>query len=93
MLRLASGRFASRTGAYWAIALTGYVVQMAAVPMMALAGAWWAAALLIILERTGKAIRNPAANFMMSRAGEQIGQGGRSACTRRWIRPARWRGR
>ena len=74
VLRLASGRIASRTGAYWAIALAGYVVQMAAVPMMALAGAWWAA-LLIILERTGKAIRNPAANFMMSRAGEQIGQG------------------
>jgi predicted MFS family arabinose efflux permease len=48
---------------------------MAAVPAMALAGAWWAAAALIILERTGKAIRNPAANFMMSRAGEQIGQG------------------
>jgi predicted MFS family arabinose efflux permease len=75
VLRLASGRIASRTGAYWAIALAGYVVQMAAVPMMALAGAWWAAALLIILERTGKAIRNPAANFMMSRAGEKIGQG------------------
>ncbi|MFL5238789.1 MAG: MFS transporter [Rhizomicrobium sp.] len=75
VLRLASGRIASRTGAYWAIALAGYVVQMAAVPAMALAGAWWAAALLIILERTGKAIRNPAANFMMSRAGEQIGQG------------------
>ncbi|HSC18716.1 MAG TPA: MFS transporter, partial [Rhizomicrobium sp.] len=33
------------------------------------------AAALIILERTGKAIRNPAANFMMSRAGEHIGQG------------------
>src|SRR5947208_7343087 len=75
VLRLASGRIASRTGAYWGIALAGYVVQMAAVPAMALAGAWWAAALLIILERTGKAIRNPAANFMMSRAGEQIGQG------------------
>jgi predicted MFS family arabinose efflux permease len=50
-------------------------VQMAAVPAMALTGAWWAAAALIILERTGKAIRNPAANFMMSRAGEKIGQG------------------
>jgi len=75
VLRLLSGRIASRTGAYWAIALAGYVLQMAAVPAMALAGAWWAAAALIILERTGKAIRNPAANFMMSRAGEQIGQG------------------
>ncbi len=75
VLRLASGRLAERTGAYWAIALAGYVVQMAAVPAMALAGAWWAAAALIIVERTGKALRNPAANTMMSKAGEQIGQG------------------
>jgi predicted MFS family arabinose efflux permease len=75
LLRLASGRLASTTRAYWPITLLGYVVQMAAVPLMALAGAWWMAALFIILERTGKAIRNPAANFMMSRAGDQIGQG------------------
>jgi predicted MFS family arabinose efflux permease len=75
VLRLGSGRLAERTGAYWAIALLGYVVQMATVPLMALAGLWWMAAGLIILERTGKAIRNPAANFMMSRAGSQIGQG------------------
>ena len=75
VLRLGSGRLAERTGAYWAIALMGYIVQMAAVPAMAFAGVWWAAAALIILERTGKAIRNPAANFMMSRAGAHIGQG------------------
>jgi predicted MFS family arabinose efflux permease len=75
VLRLGSGRLAEKTGAYWAIALIGYVVQMAAVPLMAFAGLWWMAAGLIILERTGKAIRNPAANFMMSRAGSQIGQG------------------
>jgi predicted MFS family arabinose efflux permease len=75
VLRLGSGRLAEKTRAYWAIALAGYVVQMAAVPLMAFAGVWWAAAGLIILERTGKALRNPAANFMMSRAGEQIGQG------------------
>ncbi len=75
LLRLASGRLAERTGAYWAIAFAGYVVQMAAVPAMALAGAWWAAAALIIVERTGKALRNPAVNTMMSKAGEQIGQG------------------
>lgn len=75
LLRLASGKLASTTRAYWPITLLGYVVQMAAVPLMALAGAWWMAALFIILERTGKAIRNPAANFMMSRAGDQIGQG------------------
>jgi MFS family permease len=48
---------------------------MSAVPLLAFAGNWWMAAALIILERTGKAVRNPAANTMMSKAGEQIGQG------------------
>jgi len=75
LLRLASGRLAEKTRAYWPITLFGYALQMAAVPAMALAGQWWMAALFIILERTGKAVRNPAANTMMSRAGEQIGQG------------------
>jgi MFS family permease len=75
LLRLGSGRLAERTHLYWPIALTGYAVQMAAVPALALAGTWWAAAVFIILERTGKALRSPAANTMMSRAGEHIGQG------------------
>ncbi len=75
LLRLASGRLAEKTRAYWPITLAGYVLQMAAVPAMALTGSWWAAAAFIVLERTGKALRNPAANTMMSRAGEQIGQG------------------
>src|SRR4051812_25501649 len=38
VLRLASGRIASRTGAYWGIALAGYVVQMAAGPAQGVAG-------------------------------------------------------
>jgi len=75
LLRLGSGRLAERTGAYWLIALAGYALQMAAVPALALAGTWWAAAIFIILERSGKALRSPAANTMQSRAGEQIGQG------------------
>ena len=66
---------AEKTGAYWAIAMTGYVLQMAAVPALALAGSWQAAALFIVLERSGKAVRNPAANLMLSRAGAHIGQG------------------
>jgi MFS family permease len=75
LLRLVSGRIVDRTGLYWPIAIAGYAIQMLAIPLMALAGAWWIAALLIVLERTGKAVRNPSANTMMSRAGEQIGQG------------------
>src|SRR5271167_3103935 len=47
LLRLASGRLADRTHLYWPITLAGYAVQMAAVPMLALAGSWWAAALFI----------------------------------------------
>ncbi len=75
MLRLVSGRLADKTRFYWPITLAGYIVQMTAVPMLALAGNWWTAALLIILERAGKATRNPPRDVMLSRAGEQIGQG------------------
>jgi MFS family permease len=75
LLRAVSGRFAEKTGAYWPITLTGYALQMAVIPLLGLCGNWQMAALVIVLERTGKAIRNPTANFMMSRAGEHIGQG------------------
>ena len=75
LLRLFSGRLADSTRAYWPITLTGYVVQMAAVPALALAGNWQVAACLIIIERAGKAIRSPARDVMLSRAGEHIGQG------------------
>lgn len=75
LLRLVSGRFAEKTHLYWPITLAGYVIQMAAVPLLALAGNWWIAALLIVMERTGKAVRSPAASTMKSRAGAVIGQG------------------
>ncbi len=75
LLRLVSGRLAEKTHLYWPITLAGYVIQMAAVPLLALAGNWWMAALLIIMERTGKAVRSPAASTMKSRAGSVIGQG------------------
>jgi len=74
-LRLASGRIADRSLLYWPITLVGYVVQMAAVPALALVGNWPAAAGLIILERIGKATRNPPRDVMLSQAGESIGQG------------------
>lgn len=75
LLRLASGRLAERSGAYWLLTILGYAVQMAAVPALALAGSWQAAAIFIVLERSGKALRNPPVNWMLSRAGKHIGQG------------------
>ncbi len=74
-LRLVSGSLADRSRLYWPITLAGYVVQMAAVPALALTGNWMAAAVLIILERVGKATRNPPRDVMLSQAGEVIGHG------------------
>jgi MFS family permease len=72
-LRLASGRWADATGRFWPIAILGYVVQMAAVPALALTHSWQAAAVLIILERVGKATRNPPRDVMLSHAAKQVG--------------------
>lgn len=72
-LRLVSGRFADVTGRYWPITIAGYVVQMAAVPALALAGSWPAAAALVVLERVGKAVRNPPRDAMLSHAGKDAG--------------------
>jgi MFS family permease len=74
-LRLFSGRGADRTGRYWPITISGYVVQMAAVPLLALAGSWQLAALLIILERIGKATRNPPRDAMLAHAAKEMGYG------------------
>ena len=74
-LRLFSGRGADRTGRYWPITIGGYVLQMSVVPLLALAGNWQVAALLIILERVGKATRNPPRDAMLSHAAKEIGYG------------------
>jgi len=74
-LRLVSGRLADVTGRYWPITIVGYIIQMAAVPALALAGSWQAAAVLIALERTGKALRNPPRDAMLARATVDIGRG------------------
>jgi MFS family permease len=72
-LRLVSGRLADRTRAYWPITIAGYVVQMAAVPALALAGSWQLAIGLLVLERVGKATRNPPRDVMLSHAGAEMG--------------------
>jgi len=74
-LRLVSGRWADRTGNFWPIAIFGYFVQLLSVPALALAKNWPTAAALIILERVGKAIRNPPRDAMLSHAGSEIGFG------------------
>ena len=74
-LRLVSGYVSDKIGRYWAITLFGYALNMLAVPALALAGHWEIAAVLMIAERLGKAIRTPARDAMLSYATREIGRG------------------
>ncbi|MDT7935320.1 MAG: MFS transporter [Sphingomonadaceae bacterium] len=72
-LRLVSGRLADATRQFWPITIVGYVLQMSVVPLLAFTTGWPAAAALVILERVGKAIRNPPRDVMLSYAARQAG--------------------
>lgn len=74
-LRSISGYFADKTHRYWLFAFVGYAVNMLAVPALALAGNWPLAAALVVAERTGRAIRRPSVEAMLSHAGQSIGHG------------------
>lgn len=74
-LRLVSGTLSERTQKFWPITLFGYFIQLLSIPLLAFAGNWEAAALLILIERIGKATRNPPRDVMLSHAAKQIGYG------------------
>jgi MFS family permease len=74
-LRFFSGQLADRTHAYWTITFLGYALNVIAVPALAFAGNWQIAAALVIAERTGKALRGPARDVLLSGATEEVGHG------------------
>jgi MFS family permease len=74
-LRLGSGYLADRLGRYWLITFAGYALNLLAIPLLALAGSWEIAAMLLVLERIGKAIRTPARDAMLSHATASVGRG------------------
>lgn len=74
-IRIIFGSVADRTGRYWTITIIGYFLNLLVVPLLALASSWEIAALLIIAERFGKAIRTPARDVMLSHAAKGIGTG------------------
>jgi MFS family permease len=73
--RLVIGYISDQTRKYWGITTLGYVVNTAVVPFLALAGRWEVAAGLMIAERTGKAIRTPPRDVLLSHAATQVGRG------------------
>ncbi len=73
--RSVTGYLADKTHKYWVFIFVGYFVNMLAVPALALAGNWPLAAVLVVAERTGRAIRKPSTDALLSHAGSQIGHG------------------
>ncbi len=90
-LRLFIGFLRDRTRRYWGITTFGYVFNTVVVPLMAFAGRWEVLAGLIIAERTGKAIRTPPRDVLLSHAAMRAGKAW--VCTRRWTKLALWSGR
>ncbi|MBU6415708.1 MAG: MFS transporter [Xanthomonadaceae bacterium] len=76
LLRLFTGALADKTQRYWTITIAGYAINLLAVPALALAGNWPVAAGLVILERSGKALRTPARDAMLSYAAKDMGGAG-----------------
>ena len=76
-LRFFFGKLTDRTKKYWPMTIIGYIVDVLAVPALALVGehGWIFAGALIIIERIGKAIKKPAKNTLMSFAASQEGVG------------------
>ncbi len=80
VLRLFSGRLADRSGRYWSLTVLGYAMTAVCVPLLALApfvgsAGLALAATLILLERTGKAIRSPSKSALLARVAVSMGRG------------------
>lgn len=73
-LRLISGYLADRTEGYWSLTILGYGLILS-IPILAFVENWQLAAMLIILERMGKAIRSPARDAILSHATKLVGRG------------------
>ena len=76
-MRYVFGKLTDRTRQYWPMTILGYVLDVLAVPALALVGehGWlWACALLVV-QRMGKAIKKPAKDTIMSFAATQEGTG------------------
>lgn len=94
-MRYVFGRLTDKSKRYWPMTVVGYVLDVLAVPALALVGehGWiWACALLVI-QRMGKAIKKPAKDTIMSFAPPRRGWARASASRRCWTSSGRFWGR
>ena len=76
-MRYVFGRLTDKSRRYWPMTVAGYVLDIIAVPALALVGehGWLAACALLVVQRMGKAIKKPAKDTIMSFAASQEGVG------------------
>lgn len=76
-MRYVFGKLTDKTKRYWPMTIAGYVLDIIAVPLLALVGehGWIAACALLVMQRMGKAIKKPAKDTIMSFAASQEGVG------------------
>ena len=76
-MRYVFGRLTDKTKQYWSMTIAGYILDVLAVPALALVGehGWVAACGLLIVQRMGKAIKKPAKDTIMSFAASREGVG------------------
>lgn len=74
-LRLVSGALADRTRRFWTLTIAGYLLTVASVPLLGVVGTLWAACVLVVAERVGKAVRSPAKDTLLSHATSAVGRG------------------
>lgn len=76
-LRYFFGKLTDKSKKYWELTIIGYAIDVLAVPALALVNedGWILACFLLILERTGKAIKKPAKNTILSFAASVEGSG------------------
>ena len=76
-MRYIFGKLTDRFQKYWPMTVFGYILDVLAVPALALVGenGWFLACSLLVVQRMGKAIKKPAKDTIMSFAASQEGAG------------------
>ena len=80
VLRLPFGTRVDRSGGYWPATIAGYALTAVCVPLLAVTPFLGAAGLtvgclLVLAERTGKAVRSPAKSTLLAHAAGPVGLG------------------
>lgn len=73
-VRLISGVITDKRKSYWFFIFLGYGMLIS-IPLLSLTDTWQLAAVFIVMERLGKALRSPAKDTVVSETAKEVGTG------------------